>query len=457
MNHLKRIGFIVLAMALLFTAACGRDSKTNKNVSITISPITTTVSSGGNVTLTVTPTNTEVTWPVLSTGQGSYTKNGNQAIYTAPVVTAEGTIIEFTVTAAADNSKKATATITVQAPIINEDINVMGRADAPDGSPLGNTEFQVEVYVPSTRVTQFSFTDSWDAEGWTLYTINSYTTDENGYYYLSLPFEGEYLVQLTFEDYDAFVQYISIIDVSRVEEINPVVLVPESGGEGTFLGTLRDATTDFPLSGATIEVRQNWNNIYEGNFEAISTNASGVFEINLPYGYYTFYAILDGYIRAVMNVSVYADEVSGTYHMNPVYDGEYRIVLTWGQNPRDLDSHLLAPGVRVYFYNPNAPNGYAHLDIDVTNGYGPETITIYNLAGLGGIRYAVHDFSNYYGHGKDLSASNAIVRVYKGENLVKTYYVPVNTEGTTWYVFEMSATGVITDLNTFGFEDPDDY
>ena len=455
---MKRMGFIVAAMALLLTVACGNDSTTdNRNVSIQISPTTPTVVSGNTVILTVTPTNTDVTWPTLSAGQGIYVRNGNQAVYTAPVVT-ENTTIEFTVIATADTSQKATATITVQPPPANINANLIGRADAPDGGSLANTEFEAEVYVPTVGVSQLSSSSSWDAQGWTLYTINTYTTDANGYYYLSLPFEGDYLVQLLFEDYDAFVQYISITDANRVEEIEPVVLVPAEVRDGRFRGTLRDATTNGAISGATIEVRQNWNNVSGTALRTIYSNASGVFEINLPYGYYTFYAHRDGYIRAVMNVSVYADEVTGAYHMNPVYDGEYRIVLTWGQDPRDLDSYLLASGVYLFYGNRTHPDGYAYLDIDVTTGYGPETITINNLAGLGGIRYAVHDYTNFSGSSTALSASNATVRVYSGEILVKTYYVPVNNAGTTWYVFEMSADGTITDLNNrFGLSDPDYY
>jgi len=459
MRQMKTTVLIITAMSLLLLTACGNDKNTKIAVpSISIAPTTLIVEAGQTATLTVNAQNTGITWPTLSSAQGSYTQNGNVATYTAPIVT-ETTTVQFTVTAAADTTKTATATITVQPLTVEESFNVMGRADTPDGSPLADTEFVAEVYVPTAVVSQFSSLSSVNLDGWTRYTINTYSTDENGYYYLSLPSEGDYLVQLLFEDYDDFVQYISITDVNRVEEMEPVVLVPDEEGEGKFVGTLRDATTDYTLPGVTIEVRQNWNNTSGVALETISSNSSGVFEIDLPYGYYTFYASLDGYIRAVMNVSVYADEVVRVYHMNPVYEGEYRIVLTWGQDPRDLDSYLLASGVYLYYSDRHHPDDYAYLDIDVTNGYGPETFTIYNLEGLGGIRYAVHDYTNR-GTGSSnyaLSASNAIVRVYKGESLTKTYYVPVNSPGTTWYVFEMSADGVITDLNTFGFSYPDEY
>jgi hypothetical protein len=178
MKHMKRIKFIAAIMLLLFVAACGGDKNINKPVSITISPMTPTVNAGGSVTLAVTPTNTDIIWPTLPSRQGSYTKNGNQAIYTAPAVT-EKTIIEFTVTATANTSKKATATITVDVVQVPEILNFMGRVNTPDGNPLANTEFVAEVYVPAAEMSQFSISSSWDAEGWTRYTVGTYTTDEN--------------------------------------------------------------------------------------------------------------------------------------------------------------------------------------------------------------------------------------------------------------------------------------
>ena len=66
---------------------------------------------------------------------------------------------------------------------------------------------------------------------------------------------------------------------------------------------------------------------------------------------------------------------------------EFRIVLTWGETPRDLDSHLVglddANSVfHIAYYNKverdTDGNVIASLDVDDVSSYGPETVTIVN-------------------------------------------------------------------------------
>lgn len=95
----------------------------------------------------------------------------------------------------------------------------------------------------------------------------------------------------------------------------------------------------------------------------------------------------------------------------------------------------------------------ANLDYDDTSSYGPETVTItLNAAFLddeGVFKYSVHDFSNA---GKTdstaLSLSNAAVRVYSGNTLIKTYTVPTDNVGTVWHVFDITKDG-IKNVNEF--------
>ena len=436
--------------------------------------------------------------------------------------------------------------------------------------PLAETEFTARIFVPApVQMTTFAAaSSSWDPVGWTLYTIGSYKTDANGYYYLTLPV-GDYLVQLIFEGYEDFVEYISIIDVNRMEEMQPATLIPvgESHKSGTISGAFSDATNNAGLSNVKIEVRSNWNNTSGDPIDTVYTAANGNYSVTLPFGHYTFYVHCDGYIRAVVNITIDTEGAStANYFLNPIDDSEYRIVLTWDEYPYDLDSHMKAnSGAHVYYGYTEHPyesgNPYARLDIDVTNGYGPETITIYNLAELGGVTYLVHDYTNrfspwydddksyweydeevhiwidngdgtgywhldwdllekwidgyhdgdgewvygyieynlkyyywvesefdgYYSydeHGNPvfiplggywqidwnklrwwvqggdaidsyaMSHSNATVRIYRGENLIKTYYVPAGIAGTIWNVFEMDADGTIKDINTVGYGSP---
>lgn len=65
-----------------------------------------------------------------------------------------------------------------------------------------------------------------------------------------------------------------------------------------------------------------------------------------------------------------------TYAISPVMtnlDG-MRVVLSWGEKPFDLDSHLIFPGGHIYFDSKEGTD--ANLDVDDTDSYGPETVTI---------------------------------------------------------------------------------
>jgi hypothetical protein len=141
-----------------------------------------------------------------------------------------------------------------------------------------------------------------------------------------------------------------------------------------------------------------------------------------------------------------------------------RIVLTWGTSPSDLDSHLTGPDsanggrrYHVYYgnriYRTGATDTTVILDVDDTNGEGPETVSI-NRYTNGRYRYTVHNYS--LRGNNDTTSSNSIarspttVRVYDRTGLIKTYTAPVTTTpGNAWRVFEMTvANGVPTILDS---------
>ena len=93
----------------------------------------------------------------------------------------------------------------------------------------------------------------------------------------------------------------------------------------------------------------------------------------------------------------------------------------------------------------------AELDLDDTNGYGPETVTLTIdssvLTGSDYFRYAVHDFTNGGSAGSSsraLSNSGAVVRVYTNNELLETYNVPTGRNGNVWQVFTLSSSGLQT-------------
>lgn len=77
---------------------------------------------------------------------------------------------------------------------------------------------------------------------------------------------------------------------------------------------------------------------------------------------------------------------------------EFRIVVTWGSRPADLDAHLTGPfpeggQFHIWYRHKVLIGGKDFLDRDDTSGYGPETITIYKPA-VGNYSYSVFDYSN---------------------------------------------------------------
>lgn len=138
-----------------------------------------------------------------------------------------------------------------------------------------------------------------------------------------------------------------------------------------------------------------------------------------------------------------------TYALSPVMrnlDG-LRVVLTWGATPRDLDSHMVYPSNHIYFRSKHGTS--ANLDVDDTDGYGPETVTLERKRDGETYVYAVHDYTDRDDPGTmALSQSQAKVFVYVGESLVRTYYVPRNQPGNLWTVFRITGAGEFQDVNT---------
>jgi hypothetical protein len=125
--------------------------------------------------------------------------------------------------------------------------------------------------------------------------------------------------------------------------------------------------------------------------------------------------------------------------------GQFRVILTWGANPSDLDSHMTGPNAdgsrwHVNFANDTA-GGICALDVDDTTSYGPETITCpeSSLVSLrnGVYRYSVHQ---YAGSGT-IATSGTSVRLEFANGTVYNYTPPSGAwlgEDDVWTVFELT-------------------
>lgn len=138
-----------------------------------------------------------------------------------------------------------------------------------------------------------------------------------------------------------------------------------------------------------------------------------------------------------------------TYAISPVMtnlDG-MRVVLSWGEKPFDLDSHLIFPSGHIYFDSKEGTD--ANLDVDDTDSYGPETVTISKKHFGESYIYAVQDYSNKgLPNSNYLSASKARVFVYLGSSLVRSYSVPAGKRGNIWTVFKLNPNGEFEDINS---------
>lgn len=133
-----------------------------------------------------------------------------------------------------------------------------------------------------------------------------------------------------------------------------------------------------------------------------------------------------------------------------------RIILTWGQSPSDLDSHLVGTGVNgatfhtCYWQRDYYTDGtidsrldekkqlYADLDYDDVTSYGPEVTTLYQLKD-GTYDFYVHDYSTFQNDQSTILArSGAKVDVYRGNTKVQTYTIDANSQGTVWDVFRLT-------------------
>ena len=140
-----------------------------------------------------------------------------------------------------------------------------------------------------------------------------------------------------------------------------------------------------------------------------------------------------------------------TYAISPTIqnlDG-LRIVLNWGRSPEDIDSHLSYAGGYVCYHDKDASQ--ANLDVDDTDSYGPETITITRKEEGKKYVYAVHNYSNRtsIGNSNLSNISGAKVFIYIGDTLIKTYIMPKGKKGTIWIPFLIDEMGNIVDVGDF--------
>jgi len=184
----------------------------------------------------------------------------------------------------------------------------------------------------------------------------------------------------------------------------------------TISGQIINSQTGLGLANATLSFYDEQKKApSRSDVQKSSTTSGAVFVIVTDeYGYYyseeafagTFKLIItannfytqtiNGFVISENEEENYFDQITVVQELG-AGDGVLRIVLTWGQYPYDLDSHLTGPlagsSDRFHmYYGDDVPTGSnVNLDVDDTYSYGPETTTILSYTD-GVYRYSVNNY-----------------------------------------------------------------
>lgn len=277
---------------------------------------------------------------------------------------------------------------------------------------------------------------------------------------------GTYRIEVAATGYAAATVNVDVVNNQCVVgEATLMIKRNDMDGVGTVTGTITDALTGSSVNDVTYNVRKGLN-ISEGDVIATGT-ASGSYSLDLEPGYYSLEFSKDGYIKEIKSVTITeGDTVTKNIALAPssdisIGDDSFRVVLTWGEYPRDLDSHMyLVNNDETIFHTWYVGKDYyrdsemtANLDLDDTDSYGPETSTVYNVDDDGTYSFYVHDYTNRYSsNSKAMSNSGAQVKLFSGDSLVATFNIPENREGTLWHVFDYdAATDEFKYVNEFSY------
>ncbi|MBQ6019665.1 MAG: carboxypeptidase regulatory-like domain-containing protein [Clostridia bacterium] len=211
--------------------------------------------------------------------------------------------------------------------------------------------------------------------------------------------------------------------------------------EFTVSGTITSAVDGHAIDGVTVRVEATDGSRFS---DSATTDGDGKFTLrSVPAGEYSLKAEKDGYITETK--SFYVDESaassdSGSVELNIVMSpelqrGEIRFVLTWNEVPRDLDAHLEGTSsggsnIHVYFGNSSQSdsNGVvADLDYDDRDGFGPETLTLYDMGG--NFEFYIFDYTE----SGTMGINGATVKIYADGQAPMEVSVPANVNN-TWSV-----------------------
>jgi len=237
-------------------------------------------------------------------------------------------------------------------------------------------------------------------------------------------------------------------------------LVPELGGASAdtparncanLTVLVNNAFNGNVLSGASVMV---------GNSRSESTNTDGnaVFA-SLPAGQVQVNASSTDFSPSARTETLVCGDnrlalsLSPTQGAGALQANQVRVILNWGQEPYDLDSHLTGPqpglsasGINeadrfhIYWWNKTSDDGVVGvLDVDDVDSFGPETVTVSPPSGQTHLRAGIYRYSVYHYGGVGTLADNTSVNLIIGSDS-RTFTPPAGSlsgAGDLWTVFEL--------------------
>lgn len=312
--------------------------------------------------------------------------------------------------------------------------------------------------------------------------IRTKYTGADGTYYFDNLTQGTYKVVVSATGYYKYEIMVEVTSHFTTYQEATLMVDRENTSESSIAtGQILDAVTGNGIYGASYELRKGGNNT-TGEILASGIFETDIYQISLGVGNYTLRVTKEGYVSNTIHITVSDTMCSaGDVVLSPDNSGsldgsgELRVVLTWGQYPRDLDSHMFGPipsdpASRFhicyydrYAYDYELDEYIGDLDLDDTSSYGPETVTVSKMANEGVYSYYVHDYTNRYDYySSEMANSDAKVQIYLGSTLYYTFNIPTGRVGNVWHVFDYdTVTDRISPVNTVSYasdmEDVDSY
>lgn len=289
--------------------------------------------------------------------------------------------------------------------------------------------------------------------------IGDKNTDTDGTYELTLPVlldAGQtYTLQFSAAGYEPATMSALVVTENQTTILDAVRLTPSDYGTGNVGGEIKHAVTGAVVPNLSVRIFAGMNNIAGDPVHEATTDGEGKYRFDgLVRGQYTAQIYGPGYATMTIAITALKDQTKLDYNGTicpTVPTGKVRIVLTWGEHPRDLDSHMFGPRelpdgnfnrYHIAYFSKVARAAdnttvIANLDVDDVNSYGPETVTIEQL-GTGTYRYMVHDYTNRStASSTAMARSEAKVRVLSEDGEIAVYNVPSDLRGNVWNVFEL--------------------